>query len=152
MNKHNVARGAAALLWLLAGNAAAADNWGKPGLWEQTTVSGGISGNKKGRVDFECVTAAERAKFDDKDAVLKEIVSEIGKDCTVKNFKHGSKEISYETTCPTGGMKAKIAFESPTAQRSTITMAYKELAGTEEISSRWVSADCGEHAEEEPEE
>lgn len=143
MNKRNSATTAAAILLLIGcGTATAAGTWGNPGLWEETPTHDG----KKGETTRSCYTADDVVVGDQKKEEEK-VISQMADGCKMKNFKQSASALSFEYTCPQGRGSIKRAIESPT--RNTTTWVYngEPLTFKHEVSSRWVSADCGEHAD-----
>ncbi len=143
MTQRNTRRTVAALFSLMAcGSAMAAGTWGKPGLWEETPTHDG----KKGEVTQSCYTADE-VRIDDQKKEEEKVISQMADGCKMKNFKQSASALSFEYTCPDGKGSIKRAIESPTRNTTTWVYSGKPLTFKHEVSSRWVSADCGEHAD-----
>ncbi|MGH8443613.1 MAG: DUF3617 domain-containing protein [Solimonas sp.] len=119
----------------------------KPGLWETTQKINGDSHN-----DFDCMTPEEAR---DSSAFRKEIPAE----CKLGNVKESATAMSFEYRCDsptqTGTGKFDLKMASPTQYQMNyqfngqMKMGGKSMpmAVTMEAKGRWVSADCGEHAD-----
>lgn len=141
-------RGAAALL-LCTGSLAVAGDWIKPGLWEETVVIDTLGDGKKGDVDTKCWTPEKVAELSSSEATKASLMKSVNKDCTLKQYEHTATGLRYEVSCPDGaGMSGKIAVGSSTSMNTSGTMKFGTISGAQEKTSRWIAADCGEHADE----
>ncbi len=125
----------------------------RPGLWELVDTTGASK-----QPDMECITADE---LGDSAQLIAKARKSHGTGCTLSNVKETSRLVSYEVACDSSAGKGKgqykAQFESATAMQ--MSMKYDgsmTLAGGKTMPmqldiqrrGRWLSADCGEHADE----
>jgi len=149
MKRHLSIKAVALLCGGLLGHGAFAAEWFKPGLWEETTVKDGITNHPKGHLDHECWTAAKIAALGNRDSFWKLSSKGLDKSCTLKSYEFNGKTLSYAIACKAGsGMMGKLVAESSTHLSVATSMNFGGGWGSAESSDRWLSADCGEHADE----